>query len=135
MRGARAAGIDPGARRRAERYARGDTLEAVGREWFEKVSVGWADSHLEKIIRRLELYLFPWVGRRPIAKLSASSQIAARLAMVERTRAFATGVKACQQGLLQFRGDDLCIYRARKRDRNGYSGSRVVTAGHEQFHH
>ena len=71
MRSARAAGIDPAARRRAERYARGDTFEAVGREWFDKFSVGWADSHLEKIIRRLELYLFPWVGRRPIAKLSA----------------------------------------------------------------
>lgn len=71
MRSARAAGIDPAARRRAERYARGDTFEAVGREWFEKFSKGWADSHMEKIIRRLELYLFPWIGHRPIAKLSA----------------------------------------------------------------
>ena len=71
MRSALAAGIDPAARRRAERYSRGDTFEAVGREWFEKFSKAWATSHLEKIIRRLELYLFPWVGRRPIAKLSA----------------------------------------------------------------
>jgi integrase len=71
MRSARAAGIDPAARRRAERYARGDTFEAIAREWFEKFSQGWADSHLEKVIRRLELYLFPWIGRRPIAKLTA----------------------------------------------------------------
>ena len=71
MRSALAAGIDPAARRRAERCTRGDTFEAVGREWFDKFSKAWATSHLEKIIRRLELYLFPWVGRRPIAKLSA----------------------------------------------------------------
>ncbi len=71
MRSARAAGIDPAAQRRAERYARGDSFEAVAREWFEKFSKGWADNHMEKIIRRLELYLFPWIGARPIAKLSA----------------------------------------------------------------
>jgi integrase len=71
MRNARAAGIDPAARRRAERYASGDTFEAVAREWFDKFSKAWADSHMEKVIRRLELYLFPWIGRRPIAKLSA----------------------------------------------------------------
>jgi hypothetical protein len=67
MRNARAAGIDPAARRRAERYASGDTFEAVAREWFDKFSKAWADSHMEKVIRRLELYLFPWIGRRPIA--------------------------------------------------------------------
>jgi integrase len=43
----------------------------VAREWFDNFSKGWADSHMEKVIRRLELYLFPWFGRRPIAKLSA----------------------------------------------------------------
>jgi hypothetical protein len=57
MRSALAAGIDPAARRRAERYSRGDTFEAVAREWFEKFSKGWADSHMEKIIRRLELLI------------------------------------------------------------------------------
>jgi hypothetical protein len=43
MRSALAAEIDPAARRRAERYSRGDTFEGVAREWFEKFSVGWAD--------------------------------------------------------------------------------------------
>jgi len=71
MRSARASGIDPAARRRAERYARGDTFEAVAREWFVSFSRSWAETHTEKIMRRLELYIFPWMGARPIAKLSA----------------------------------------------------------------
>jgi integrase len=71
MRRDHAEGIDPAAKRRAEKYARGDTFEAVAREWFDKFSTHWADSHTDKILRRLELYIFPWIGARPIAKISA----------------------------------------------------------------
>ena len=61
--------IDPGARRRAEKIALADTFEAVAREWFLKFSRNWVPGHSEKIIRRMELYLFPWIGSRPIAKI------------------------------------------------------------------
>jgi integrase len=71
MRRERSAGINPAAKRRAERYASGDTFEAVAREWFSRFSANWRASHSDKIIRRLELYLFPWIGARPIARLSA----------------------------------------------------------------
>jgi integrase len=71
MRRDRANGVNPAAKRRAESYATADTFEAVAREWFEKFSAHWEESHSNKVIRRLELYLFPWIGARPIAKLSA----------------------------------------------------------------
>ena len=61
-------------RRLAEGIPLTDSFEAIAREWFEKFSTGWAKSHSEKIIRRLERYLFPWLGARPIAetRLAAS---------------------------------------------------------------
>lgn len=65
-----AEGIDPGEHRKAtktmqtERAA--NSFEAVAREWFAKYSTTWAVGHSDKIIRRLERDLFPWIGSRPI---------------------------------------------------------------------
>ena len=71
MRREQALGVNPAERRRAEKNASADTFEAVAREWFGKLSRNWKESHSEKMIRRLELYLFPWIGARPIGKLGA----------------------------------------------------------------
>lgn len=95
MRSARAAGIDPAARRWAERYARGDTFELVAREWFDKFSTDWADSHKEKIIRRLELYLFPLIGQRPTAQLSAVDVLTC-LRRIEASAKLETAKRASQ---------------------------------------
>ncbi len=43
-----------------------ESFEAVAREWFAKHKPSWAPSHAEKIIRRLERDVFPWLGGRPI---------------------------------------------------------------------
>jgi integrase len=63
-------GVDPGVKRQVEKAAAGDTFEAIAREWFAKFSVNWATSHSEKVIRRLELDLFPWLGSRPIREVT-----------------------------------------------------------------
>jgi integrase len=71
-----ASGVDPGAHRKAAKLAgaerAGNTFEVVAREWFAKQAPNWADNHATKIIRRLERDLFPWVGARPIAEITAS---------------------------------------------------------------
>lgn len=69
-------GVDPGAKRRAEQSAAGDSFEAIAREWFERFSAKWAPGHSGKLIRRLELYIFPWIGTRPIAKIEAPEILA-----------------------------------------------------------
>lgn len=71
MRREKANGVDPAAKRRAERFASANTFEAIAREWFSKFSVNWKESHSGKIIRRLELYIFPWIGDRAIEKITA----------------------------------------------------------------
>jgi integrase len=70
-----AAGTDPSDHRKATKAAHAqlteNTFEAVAREWFAKFKPQWAESHSSKVIRRLEVDLFPWLGARPIAEISA----------------------------------------------------------------
>ena len=42
------------------------TVEGVAREWYEKFSPRWAPSHGPKVLRRLETFIFPWMGKTPI---------------------------------------------------------------------
>jgi integrase len=67
-------GVDPSHFKKMSKAMRldsaGNSFEAVAREWIAKKSPGWADSHVNKIIRRLELYVFPWIGNRPIAEIT-----------------------------------------------------------------
>jgi len=60
------AGIDPGEARKAEKIAQAGTesFEAVAREWYGKFSPGWAANHADRILRRLENDLFPWLAIR-----------------------------------------------------------------------
>lgn len=70
-----AGGIDPGEQRKASKAARadavGNSFEAVAREWFAKQAPGWAATHADKILQRLEKDVFPWLGGKPIADISA----------------------------------------------------------------
>lgn len=66
-----AEGIDPTEHRKTQQRAiverATSSFEAVAREWFSKFRPTWAPTHAEKIIRRLEVDMFPWIEARPIA--------------------------------------------------------------------
>ncbi len=76
-----AADIDPGEHRKAEKAAgeerAANSFEVVAREWFGKQAATWAESHSSKILLRLESYLFPWLGARPIADVTAKELLTA----------------------------------------------------------
>lgn len=67
-------GVDPSQARKENKLNQveksGNTFEIVAREWHARQSVKWATSHSKKIVRRLELYVFPWLGDRPIAEIT-----------------------------------------------------------------
>lgn len=67
--------IDPGENRKVQKAAKSEksanSFEVVAREWFAKFKPGWAATHSEKIIKRLENDVFPWLGGRPIAEITA----------------------------------------------------------------
>ena len=78
-------GVDPGNTKKAQKAActeETETFEVIAREWHTKFSPSWADSHSNKIIRRLELYVFPWLGNKPI-KAITSQEILAVLQRIE----------------------------------------------------
>lgn len=63
-------GVDPGAKRQADKVALADSFEVVAREWFAKFSPRWAPTHSSKIITRLEKDVFPWLGSRPVSGIT-----------------------------------------------------------------
>ncbi|MCP5421253.1 MAG: integrase arm-type DNA-binding domain-containing protein [Gammaproteobacteria bacterium] len=74
-------GIDPSENRKAQKSARADraanSFEVVAREWFAKYSATWAANHGDRIIRRFERDIFPWIGGRPIAEITAPELLTA----------------------------------------------------------
>ena len=66
-----AQGIDPTAKRKAEKSTPSNSFEAVGREWFAAYSPPWAQAHAGKVRRRLEMDIYSWIGRSPVASVTA----------------------------------------------------------------
>ena len=72
--------VDPAQMRKATKVMQVEqaenNFEAVAREWWIKQSSTWAQSHSTKIIRRFELYIFPWLGGRPISDITPPELLA-----------------------------------------------------------
>ena len=65
-------GIDPSENRKAQKVANGggNSFEVVAREWFAKNSPSWSANHADRIMRRLEHDLFPWIGGKPLGNIT-----------------------------------------------------------------
>jgi len=68
-------GTDPSEHRKAIKSATKDLLsnsfEVIAREWYKKFESTWVSDHSNRIIRRLERDIFPWIGKKPIAEIEA----------------------------------------------------------------
>lgn len=63
-------GFDPGEIRKAQRQVtiqEIETFEAIAREWHKRFFSTWSEKYAETLMSRLELYVFPWIGKKPIA--------------------------------------------------------------------
>ena len=63
-----------------------DTFEVIAREWFAKYSPAWAPGHGDKIIRRLESNVFPWLGERQIRDIKPVDLLAVIQRIEQRGR-------------------------------------------------
>jgi len=70
-------GVDPSAKRQAERASHAHTFEAIAREWLELQSRSLAPETMEILGTRLKSFLYPYVGSRPIASITAQELLAA----------------------------------------------------------
>jgi integrase len=68
-------GIDPSEHRKAAKAKRtglaANTFEVIAREWIGNRKAGWSDSHVSRTTKRLENDVFPWIGGKPIAEITA----------------------------------------------------------------
>jgi integrase len=71
-----AAGQDPGElkkdAKRVLNQKHANTFEVIAREWHTNRLPKWGPEHAKKILTRLERHVFPSIGTRPIADLTAS---------------------------------------------------------------
>ncbi len=72
--------IDPGARKKEKKATElekaENTFEAIAREWHQKQTHTWTERHAHYVLKRLELYLFPRLGNKPIAEITAKDILA-----------------------------------------------------------
>lgn len=92
-------GADPGMvkqfNKAAARVSAANSFESIAREWYVKFSTTWTEKHGEKIIRRLERDIFPWVGAFPITEVDAPKLLAV-LRRIESRGAIETAHRAHQ---------------------------------------
>lgn len=92
-------GADPGDIKKAQKAASvaltENSFEIVAREWFMKHAPNWAGTHSSKVIRRLEVDAFPWIGARPIGDITAP-ELLAMLRRVESRGALDTAHRVHQ---------------------------------------
>lgn len=67
--------IDPSESKKASKAlsleAGSNSFEVVAREWAASYFMNKSESHKERTFRRLENYIFPWLGKKPISEITA----------------------------------------------------------------
>lgn len=67
--------MDPGEIKKAEKASRSglfaNGFELIAREWLLTKMKSKSEGYQNNVIRRFELYLFPWLGKRPINEITA----------------------------------------------------------------
>ncbi len=71
--------IDPSENRKASnasnKLSGANSFEVIAREWWQSHMKNKAPSHKDKVIRRFELYLFPWIGNKAISDITAPQML------------------------------------------------------------
>lgn len=94
-----AEGRDPGFIKKSAKSERqdelGNTFESVARAWHSEHMANKASSHSEKVIRRFELYVFPYIGKMPITDIRPLD-IIATLKLIQKQNILETAHRTLQ---------------------------------------
>lgn len=98
--------IDPSEERKAKKISTKhnseNSFEIVARAWLHSHMKNKAASHKDKVIRRFELYLFPWIGNKPISDITAP-QLLEAIKRIEKLNKAETAHRALQTAGQVFR--------------------------------
>ncbi|WP_323016233.1 tyrosine-type recombinase/integrase [Castellaniella sp.] len=92
-------GVDPGAEKQTDkltaRLVANTTFEGIAREWLKRMRARWVPTHYDRIERRMERDIFPFMGRRPIVEIT-TPEVLAVLLKIEARGALETAQRAKQ---------------------------------------
>ena len=98
--------VDPSNTRKAVKAAHTlnaeNSFEALAREWVATYMANKSDTHTGRILRRFELYLFPWIGKKPIAEIT-SPEILIPIKLVQNQNKLETAHRTLQAAGQVFR--------------------------------
>ncbi|MDY0029229.1 MAG: integrase arm-type DNA-binding domain-containing protein [Pseudobdellovibrionaceae bacterium] len=64
-----------------------NTFESVARDWHERYKVRWSEKHAQTVMRRLEIDLFPTIGKIPVKDIT-TPRITAVIEAIEKRGAY-----------------------------------------------
>jgi len=98
--------IDPGLAKkeqiRSERIKAGNSFEATAREWHDNQKHKWTESHADRVLVSLEGNIFPSLGARPIAEITAAELLDV-LRVIEKRGALEIAARVLQRCSAIFR--------------------------------
>ncbi len=101
-----ATNIDPSVIRKATKDSKNESLanslEVLAREWAISYFRNKSESHRDRTMRRLELYIFPWLGSKPISEITAP-QILEVVKRIEKLNKLETAHRTLQATSQVFR--------------------------------
>lgn len=101
-----AAGINPSENRKAAKASKqlnaSNSFEVVAREWGISYFKNKSATHQERTMRRLELYLIPWLGNKPIADITPP-QVLESIRRIEKLNKLETAHRTLQAAGQVFR--------------------------------
>lgn len=127
------ASIDPAVARRIRQIeattSASNTMEAIGREWHQKQSSGWATSHADKVLIRLEKNVFPVLGALPIQSITTPALLST-LQTIERRGALDTA-RRIRQYMVQIFRHAIQTGRAERNPAADLVGATAVPISHK----
>jgi integrase len=98
--------IDPSETKKAVQASKmeagANSLEVVAREWAASYFKNKSASHHDRTLRRIESYIFPWLGKKPISEISAP-QILEAVKRIEKLNKLETAHRTLQATSQVFR--------------------------------
>lgn len=105
-------GVDPAEVRKSQKQQLevqadhdANTFEKIAREWYEKRKPEWSEKHAIRLLRRLELDIFPFIGDKPIADIDRPELIELLQRVAVRTVETARRLKIAFHGVFRHAHD------------------------------
>jgi integrase len=108
-----AKGIDPGEVKKALKILElaqatvdANTFELIARRWHQHKNPEWSKNHSDRLLHRLELDVFPTIGKRPIVDIKRSELVGELRRVSARTVETAIRLKIAFYGIFRFALDE-----------------------------